>query len=221
MLPFTRILQYGNTAPSPDAYKVLFGLKDFHSTADIVDRSGNAIPVNNANSIGVGSDAYGTYMNFTGTNTQWINCKSTKLDIGTNCELYYKISGLTYYGGQFGIMLMDSRPLNTNGNYLLFAYSSTKPAPFYGITNVNLKGDVTATTPFPTDQTVPYELRLRMLKTGTYLYLNNVLISTNPEPLNVVNQNWTIGRNAFSSQAATPFLTAKIYQFEIRQLTNQ
>lgn len=220
MLPFPQLFQYGNIIP-PVQYNVLFSMHDFTSTADIKDKSSNNITVTNAGAVSVGSNTYGTYMNFNGVNTSYLNFKDNKLAIGTNMEIYFKVSGLIYRGGQYLTLLLDTRPVGTNGNYYLFGYTSNAAAPFKIYNNINNSGDNYSTLTLPADTTVPIEIRIRLLSTGTYVYVNDTLYNTSSQVLNINTlQNYTIGKNAFSSTAATPFLNAQIYKFEIRQLLN-
>lgn len=218
MLPFPQLLQYGNEI-IPDPYVVLFSLKNFNTPADIVDKSGNNIAVSNASAIGVGADEFGTYMNFTGSNTQWLNFNSSIFNIGTNMEIYFRLSQWgNNLGGQYGTAFIDTRPIGVNGNYLITGYKSQDAAPYSTTMNVSLNEVGDSVGKLPTDNTFPIEIRIRCLSTGTYLYVNNVLYNSTSTVINMVNQNYTISKNAFSGSASTPFLKARIYQFEIRKL---
>lgn len=216
MLPFSKILVYGNDITP--RYRTIFRLKDFLTTSDIVDSSGNNIVVNNSTAIGVGTDSYGTYMNFTGTNTQWLNFNSPLFNIGTNMEIYMKISNWIYKGGQFGQAFLDTRPIGQNGNYLITGYTSQSLAPFSTTLNVAGTESVSSTIKLPADTSVPVVIQTRCLSTGTKQLVNGIEYNSTTQVINMINQNYTISRNAFYAVAATPYLTARIYEFEIREI---
>lgn len=218
MLPFPQLVQYGNEI-IPDPYQVLFSLKNFNSASDIVDKSGNNITVTNASAISVGSDLYGTYMNFNGSNTQWLNFNSPIFNIGTNMEIYFRLSRWgNNLGGQYGTAFIDTRPIQTNGNYLITGYSSHLASPYSTNMNVSMNQISDSTLKLPSDNTTPIEITVRCLSTGTYQYVNGTLFNSTPVVINMVNQNYTISKNAYYGSANTPFLNARIYQFEIRKL---
>lgn len=220
MLPFPTLVQYGNTVIYKP-YNVLMSLENFNSTADIVDRSGNNITITNAASLPVSSNSYGTYINFNATQNAWFSCKDPKLDISTNCEVYYKISGVTFQGSRtYGSTILDTRPQNTNGNYFILADTTNINAPIKLTINVNNTTGETSTLTLPTDPNIPIEIRIRFLSTGTQVYVNDVLFVNSTQILNVVNQYFTVGRNAFYQYGEVPYLNAKLYKFEIRQLLN-
>jgi len=194
-------------------------LKDFTTSADIKDTSGNNITIVNGGGVSAGANSYGTYMSFNGTSSSYLNFKNDLLAIGTNMELYYKIGGISYRGGQYLTLLMDTRPISTNGNYFLFGYTSNTAAPFRTYANINNTGDNYSTLTFNAVTSPPIEIRIRLLSTGTEIYINDVLYQSISRVLNINTlQNYTIGKNAFSSTAATPFFNGQIYQFEVRQL---
>lgn len=218
MLPSPILFDYGNTV-LPPLYNVLFSLHDFHTSADIVDKSGNNIPVTNGGSVTVASNTHGTYLNFNGSSSAYLNFKNNILAIGTNMEIYFKISGLVFRGGQYLQTLMDTRPIGTNGNYLITGYTSNASAPFKMYLNSNNQGDYYSTLTLPSDTTIPLEIRMRILSAGCEIYVNDVLYVSNTNVITMNNlQNYTIGKNAFSSTANTPFLNAQLYSFEVRQL---
>lgn len=218
MLPFPRLFEYANVIIPPN-YKVLLSMHEFNTISDIKDKSDNNITINRGADVTVGLNQYGTYMNFNGSASSYFNFKDNKLAIGTNMEIYYKISGLVYRGGQYLTLLMDTRPIQTNGNYFLFGYTSKEVAPFKTYMSINNTGDNYSTSTFTNDANTPMEIRIQLLSTGSFVYINDVLFQSSSQVLNINTlQNYTVGKNAFSGTAATPFFNGKIYEFEVRQL---
>lgn len=211
MLPFSRILQYGNAAGTAP----VFLMKDFISSGDIKDKSLNAIPITVNGNIPVGSDQYGTYMNFTGQTTQWIEFKNTKLDIG-EAEIIVVAGNFQYRSTMYANPIIDCRPYQTNGAYFFTSYTSNKAAPFaiqtvYGGTNYIDSPDIQP-------ELYPVTLKFRVTTSGTTVYYNDTLVSSSPLTCNFVGQYFKIGRNAFIATAQVPYLYAKIYRIEIRKI---
>ena len=211
MLPFPVMFEYGNIV-IPALTETIFSLNTFNSTTDIRDKGKYSIPINVYGGLPVGTDQYGTYINFTGNTSQWIDFASPYLDLG-EAEIYMLMSGFTYRPGQYGTTILDSRPYSTNGPYITMGYSSTQPAPF----NIDVTYNSTQTTSSSAITSYPVELKLQIRRTGTKMYINGVLDKESSYTINVVNQQFKIARNAFISTAVVPYFNGKLYSFEIRK----
>jgi len=210
MLPFPQLFTYGNTIETAP----VFLMTDFLTTADIKDKGPYSIPVTNNGNIPVGADAYGTYMNFTGLTTQWLEFASTNLNIG-EAEIRVKLSNFQYRNTMYQNVILDGRPYQTNGPYLNFAYTSNVTAPFQVYANYNssqtlYSGTINAAS-------YPIEVILKIRTTGTSILINGVQVASSSNTINFVNQQFKVGRNAFIATAAVPYLYAKVYHLEIRK----
>ena len=210
MLPFPRLAQYANTVESSP----VFLMKDFNTTADIKDKGPHSIPITNNGNLPVGSDQYGTYINFTGNTSQWLEFSSSHLDLG-QCEITMVLGNFQYRNTQYGSAILDCRPYQTNGPYFLLGYSSSTPAPFN--VSVTYNSSQTLATPKIDSDLYPITLKIQIRTTGTTIFINGNPVATSNYTINFVNQKFKVGRNAFIATAAVPYLNAKIYKFEIRK----
>lgn len=213
MLPLPRLFVYNNKALT----QPVFLLEKFITSADIKDTGPNSIPITVYGQLPVGVDSYGTYINFTGQTTQWIEFKHALLDLG-ECRITMVMSNFQYRANAQGYSnpIIDCRPYNTNGPYFYFDYQSAVPAPFSS--NLIYNSAVAANTGTYNQYPVTYQIDVRT--TGTKVYVNGQLMINTPKTINMVNQSFKIGRNAFISTAAVPLLYAKIYKLEIRKFTS-
>lgn len=191
-----------------------FGLYNFTSTADIKDRSSNTINVVNNGGVGIGSDQYGTYINFTGNKNQWLSFLSPKLNLG-ECEIYIRMAGMIVRGGEYDTTILDCRPNQTNGPYLLLSYTSkTSPINFYSVYNSSQRIDSTINV-----TTQPVEYMIRIKNTGTEFFMNGQMVANSTYTINFINQDFKLGKNTFADVVPTvPALLGKVYRFEIRSL---
>lgn len=210
MLPFPQLFVYDNKVIT----EPIFLMENFITTADIKDKSPNAIPITVNGSLPVGADSYGTYMNFTGLSTQWIEFKNALLDVG-ECRINLVMSNFQYRSNSqnYNNPIIDCRPYGTNGQYFYFDYRGGSPAPFSS--NLIYNNTVVANTGTYNQYPVHFQIDIR--STGTQVYVNGDLKINVANTVNMVNQSFKIGRNAFINTAAVPLLYAKIYKFEIRK----
>lgn len=210
MLPFPRLAQYANKVEGVP----VFSMKDFNTTADIKDKGPYSIPITNNGNIPVGSDQYGTYMNFTGNTSQWLEFSSTYLDLG-QCEITMVLGNFQYRNTQYDNPILDCRPYQTNGPYFLLGYTSTQQAPFK--LSLTYNSSQTVVTPTIASELYPITMKIQIKTSGTVIYINGNPVATTSYTINFVNQKFKVGRNAFIGSAAVPYLYAKIYKFEIRK----
>lgn len=200
--------------------EIIFQLSDFNTKADIVDRGPLHVPVVAGSTITVGSDADGKFMNFPGgTWNSVVTMGSTLL----NCkeiEISILAKDILNTGGGYGALLFDNRPVNTNGNYVLFG-PNTRGDSFREFTaNVNNQALTVNDTKIPANAKA--EIRLTMYKDKTELILNSRLISTNRAPgvlTSFIGNNAGIGRHGFASVSGVMPLIAKIYNFTMRKIS--
>lgn len=210
MLPFPRMAQYANKVESSP----VFSMRDFNTTADIKDKGPYAIKITNNGNIPVGSDQFGTYMNFTGNTTQWLEFSSPYLDLG-QCEVTMVLGNFQYRNTMYQNPIIDCRPYQTNGAYFSFSYTSNEQAPFKLYTMYN--NTVNATTPGIDAALYPITVKIQIRTTGTIISVNGNPVASSTATINFVNQQFKVGRNAYIATAAVPYLYAKIYKFEIRK----
>lgn len=210
MIPFARIVKYGNQV-APLTRVPIFRLENFSTVADIKDTGPYGITVNKPG-ITVGSDSIGTYMNFNGTTGNYIYFGDAQLALETDYEIEIKLSGFTYRAGTYSNAIFDSRPMNTNGNYLYSYYTSNTPAPFkIGYTIPTTSTTVTG------DATSPYIMSIKCQDGFITASVNDTVIKTTPA-FPFTGLNCKIGQNAFIASAAVPYLVARIYSFTIYRL---
>lgn len=198
----------------PESANTLFRMHTFSSTADVKDKGPNAIAVTNSN-VTVGSDTHGTYMKFNGTNG-FLSFTSSLLN-GNSYDVTFIVGDIVFSpSAQYGLTFLDGRPNITNGRYLSFGCHQAKP--FRSSITFNGSGSFsTGTVP---DEQFPIVMKVSVRQGYFQVYVNNKLI----QQVNVADNTmtgsapWRVGRNAFVSQAATPWLNAKVYYLDFKKV---
>lgn len=203
---------WNGVLPTQDE-KTLFRMHTFSTTADVKDKGPNAIPVTNSN-VTVGSDDHGTFMKFNGTNAA-LAFTSALLN-GNTFDVTMIVGEIVFpTTGQYGITLLDGRPNITNGRYLTFGCHQAKP--FRSSISFNGTGYFgTETVP---DEQFPMVMKVQVRPGYFRIFVNGKLVQqVNADTTMTATAPYRVGRNAFVSQAATPWLNAKVYYMDFRKV---
>lgn len=211
MLPFPRMIQYGNTTERVP----VFQLVNFNTVQDIKDTSTNNITVNNTG-ITVGTDARGTYMNFNGSTGNFLSFSNSVLTMADNYEIEIVLSSFTFRSNLYPNAIFDNRPAGTNGNYIYLYYSSNEQPPYkFGLAFPSGTVQIVSSTTALANDLIT--IRLRSTGGIMSMYVNNILqgtVTTHP----FVGTNCKIGQNAFVGTATVPYLQCRMYSFKIFRL---
>lgn len=195
--------------------KTLFKLANFATPADIKDTGPLGITVTAFNSVGVGSDANGTYINFTGGYLYAGNNKMDKPSVEINMvvgDIQPNVSGI------YSNALLDTRPASTNGDqYMMLGITNERAAPYVPLVivpAVNYNEQYVNTAPITT---YPVAFKLIIKPSGTQLYMNGVLVHSQIQTLTTfTGRELKIARHGWSG--AVPEARFKLYYFDIIEL---
>lgn len=192
----------------------LFRMHTFVTSADVKDKSPNAIAVINSN-VTVGSDEYGTYMKFNGINSS-LAFTSALLD-GNSYDITMILGDIVYpTSAQYGVTLLDGRPNITNGRYFSFGFDQRSPFR----SSITYQGQgVYSDKTAPIDQ-FPVVLIASVRPTGFKIKLNGLLVQewNLSDTAMSGSAPWRVGRNAYVQQAVTPWLNAKVYYMDFKKV---
>lgn len=204
------ISRWNGILPSQDS-NTLFRMHTFNTSADIIDKGPNSIPVTKNGSVAVGSNNTGTYLNFPGGGS-WINWTSSLLN-GNSYDMTMIIDTPTYSGGQYPLPLIDSRPSQTNGQYVSFFYNQTSPfilTPYYNGSG----GPVTTSVPAAS---FPVVLKLSIRPSSISIYAGDSLIGSWSGTFTLAaNAPFKIARHAYSNVVTDGIF--KMYYFDIKKV---
>lgn len=203
---------WNGVVPPADA-DTLFRMLSFATTADIRDKGPNAISVTNTN-VTVGSDAFGTYMKFNGSNGYLAFANS--LLSSNSMDITIIVGDIVYpTTSPYYFTILDGRPSNTNGRYASFAVVQTPP--FKSVTIYGgLEYISTKTAPsniFPA--VIKYKIRNGSFTTNINGVDVQVVSVSNPL---ATPQSWSLGKSAFSSISGVPWLNAKVYYLDFKKV---
>lgn len=200
------IQRWNGVIPPADA-NTLIRMHTFNTISDIVDKGPNNISVTRNGNVSVGSNSIGSYVNFPGSGS-WVNFSSSLLN-GNSYDMTFIIDNPTYTGGP----LIDSRPTQTNGQYVVFGFGENSPfttSLYYNSTLYSNSSSVSASS-FPV--VLVYKVRPSVIT----CYAGDTLIATWTGNFNFVNNApFKIARNAYSN--AVPDAIFKMYYFDIKKV---
>lgn len=204
--------------PVGAAGQVMFMLSDFNAYSDIVDKGPQSIPLTIGPNVTVGKDSRGTYINFPGGNfNNTVKWAGTKLGF-TELEINITAADIYQTGGQYGSMLFDTRPAQSNGAYFLITVDTSNGSKRQFSSNVN-SVDMGKFGPSIRD-TEKFDLKIRFLKKKTQFFCNGVLILESTAVLSpFVNQNPGLGYFAWGGVGGTMPFIGKVYYFDIRKIS--
>lgn len=160
-------------------------------------------------------DTNGKYINFNGNRQTYLEFASTLLN-KAEVEINYTIGSIVTTGGQYGAIVLDCRPTNANGNYLIYGFDTRTAVP----RKVNIYTNGVERTSVAAYPDIFHKVKIELLKTGSKIWVDNDLAIDSPGVLSggFINQRPKIGLHAWYGQPGVTMLNARIYEFSIKEV---
>lgn len=204
MFPLPIIFNTFVNPPPPD--NLIFGLYDFYTISDIQDRSINNIPVDVTGDIGIGSNEFGTFMDFKRIPSQYITATSQLINV-PEYDLEVVFSDPVIESGDS--FILDTRSTSQGEQTIL----SLRAGPAILTQAGGNAGDVSVQTNIPSSGLIIYRLEVR--STGVNIFINGVLKTASSAAHPTLSNGFIMfGRSNYTTTSST-LLYAKIYSLKI------